>query len=190
MWIVVFLAAIIIILIGVILFGGGVTKQRKLRGEINALKEELRRAKEANEAVRRSIGAGPRAQRYEDLVELAKDLDCARSAIAGSKICQMKLTKKYNMNLGPQLLDKILVRYELPPALKQGLADEILVGEVGKAIMRSLNAGNTLGRAAEDAGIPLVVAKGQVRRLQILGYLDGRLKPTARGQEALELFKL
>ncbi len=191
MWIVIFLAAIIILLMGVILFGGGgVARQRKLRGEISALREELERTKEANEALRRSLVGGIRAQRYEDLIELVKDLVRMRSAIAGSKVCQAVLAKKYNMEPGPQLLDKILVGYGLDPALKQGLADEILVGDAGKTIMRSLSAGNTLERAAEDAGVPLVVAKGEIRRLQILEYLDARLKPTERGREVLELFKL
>lgn len=187
------MAGIIILLMGMILFGGGgVTRQRRLRREISSLKEELGRAKEANNALRKSLGVGTkaRAERYEDLIELAKDLDCVRSAIAGSKICQKKLNKKYNVQPGPELLGKILTRYSIDPTLKQELADEILVGEVGKTIMRSLSAGDTLERAASNAGIPLVVARGQVTRLQILGYLDARLKPTKRGREALELFKL
>lgn len=193
MWIVAFLVAIIILLMGMILFGGGgVSRQRRLQREISALSEELRRTQEANEALRGSLGIGTeaRAGRYKDMLEFARDLDCLRSAIAGSKICERGLAKKYNANPGPELLERILARPGIDPILKQRLADEMLVGEVGKAIMRSLDAGGTLERAAADAGVPLVVAKGQITRLQILGYLDARLKPTERGREALELFKL
>ncbi len=193
MWIVALLVAIIIILMGVILFGGGgISRQRKLRGEISALKEELARVQDANEALRKSLGAGgeARAEHHESLFELARDLDSLRSAIAGSKICQNGLMQKYNTAPGPELLERILERPGLDPALKRGLADEILVGEVGRAIMKSLSAGATLERAAADAGVPLVVAKGQVTRLHILGYLDARMKLTDRGREVLEPFKL
>jgi hypothetical protein len=69
--------------------------------------------------------------------------------------------------------------------VKGRLTDEMLVGEIGRTIMKSLDSGDTIERAADNAGVPLVVAKGQITRLQILGYLDSRLKLTERGRYAL-----
>jgi hypothetical protein len=77
-------------------------------------------------------------------------------------------------------------RPNIDPAVKRRLADEILVGEAGRTIMKSLDRGASIDRAASAAGMPLIVAKGQIRRLQILGYLDSRLKPTELGRRALE----
>jgi hypothetical protein len=51
--------------------------------------------------------------------------------------------------------------------------------------MKSLDAGTSIEKAADEAGMPLSVAKGQVTRLRTLEYLDSRLKPTARGRKAL-----
>ena len=188
MWIVVFLVAVIIFLMGMILFGGGgVSRQRKLQREISVLREELRMLRDANEALRESLGVGAEARlrRYEDLFEFVRDLEGLRSAIAGSKACQKQLAEKYGLPPGPEILERILARPGIDPAVKGRLADELLVGGVGRAIMRSLNAGATIEQVAADAGVPLVVAKGQITRLQILGYMDSRLKPTERGREAL-----
>ncbi len=76
-------------------------------------------------------------------------------------------------------------RAKLDPAVKERIADEFLVGEVGRGLMRGLERGLTIERAAAEVGVPLAVAKGQIRRLQILGYMDGSLKPTELGWRAL-----
>jgi hypothetical protein len=70
-------------------------------------------------------------------------------------------------------------------SIKSGIADEMLVGEVGRALMKGLNSGRTIEEAAADAGVPVAVAKGQIIRLQMLGYLDSRLKPTEKGLLAM-----
>lgn len=188
MWVEIFLVVIILILLGWILFSSsGIYRQRKSRREISVLQEELRRMRDANEALREAlgVGAGTRLKRYGNLFEFVRDLDSLRSAIAGSKGCQDQLARKYNMGAGPELLARILAQPGIDSEVKERLADELMVGEVGRAIARSLNAGASIERAAAEAGVPLIVAKGQVTRLQILGYLDSRLKLTERGQKAL-----
>jgi len=57
------------------------------------------------------------------------------------------------------------------------------VGEVGRIILRNLDAGALLEQAASDAGVPLAVVRGLVKRLQALGYLDNRMKLTERGRK-------
>ena len=86
---------------------------------------------------------------------------------------------------GPELLERILKRSTIDYSVKSRLSDELLVGEVGRSIMESLDKGVTLEEAAAEANVPLVVARGQVTRLQILGYLDARLRLTGQGQKAL-----
>jgi hypothetical protein len=183
---------VVVIIIGFVLWivfflSGGVYRHRRLKQEAAALREELQRTREVNEALRRSLGAGvgTRLKQYGDLAEFVRDLESLRCAIAGSKICQEILFKKYNMAPGPELLQRILAHPGVDSVVKGRLADELLVGEVGRTIMRSLDSGGTLERAAADAGVPLVVAKGQITRLQVLGYLDSRLKLTERGRVAL-----
>lgn len=187
-WVVAILELIVIILLLVwILFlgGGSVSKQQKLKGEVTALREEIRRVQEMNEALKGSMGAKARLRWYGDLFELVRDLEGLRCAIAGSKACQTMLTRKYNMAPGPELLERILKRSTIDYSVKSRLSDELLVGEVGRSIMESLDKGITLEEAAAEANVPLVVARGQVTRLQILGYLDARLRLTGQGQKAL-----
>ena len=189
MWLIVFLVAVIIALIVWIIFfrGDGAYKQRRFKQEIGALRGELQRTQEVNDALRKSLGAGAgsRLKQYGDLAEFVRDLESLRCAIAGSKICQTMLSKKYNMDPGPELLERILARSGVDFVVKGRLTDEMLVGEIGRTIMKSLDSEGTMERAAADAGVPLVVAKGQITRLQILGYLDSRLKLTERGRDAL-----
>ena len=189
MWVLAFLVFIILLLLGIILFsGGGVTRRRELLKEISSLRKETQRLWDANEALRGSlvIEAKERGGRFGDLFELVRDLEGLRCAIAGSSACQRVLTQKYGVDPGPELLERILARRPgMDSIAKRKLADELLVGEIGRSILRSLNAGALLEKAASDAGVPMVVARGQVTRLQILGYLDAHLKLTDRGREAL-----
>lgn len=188
-WVEALLVVIILLLLGIILFsGGGITRRRELMREVDSLRKEVQRLQEANEALRSSLGVGAetRARRFGDLFGMVRELEELRCAIAGSSVCQRALTQKYSIAPGPELLERILAaRPEMDSAAKRKLADEMLVGGVGRSILRSLDAGIPLERAASDAGMPLVVARGQVTRLQILGYLDTRLKLTERGREAL-----
>jgi hypothetical protein len=190
MWIVIFLVVIIIALLGWVFFsgGGGVSKQRKLSQEIDELRRETQRLRNANAALRGSLGIGAeaRARRLEGLFEIIRDLEGLRSAIAGSSICQKKLAEKYGVSPGPELLDRILAKFPaIDPTAKWKLANDVLVGEIGRTILRDMSSGASLEKAASTAGVPLVVAKKEVTRLQNLGYLDARLKPTKRGWEAI-----
>ncbi len=189
MWVLAFLVFIILLLLGIILFSGGsVTRRRELLKEISSLRKETQRLQDANEALRGSlvIEAKKRGGRFGDLFELVRDLEGLRCAIAGSSACQRVLTQKYGVDPGPELLERILARRPgMDSIAKRKLADELLVGEIGRSILRSLNAGALLEKAASDAGVPMVVARRQVTRLQILGYLDAHLKLTDRGREAL-----
>jgi len=188
-WIEIFLVAIILLLLGWILYSGGGLRQRKLQQEIASQREELRVLREANESLRNALGISEegKLRRYQEIFQFVRDLESLRGAIAGSTISQKVLHSKYGEVDGAELLARIMdARPNIDPAVKRRLADEILVGEAGRTIMKSLDKGASIDRAASAAGMPLIVAKGQIRRLQILGYLDSRLKPTQLGLKALE----
>jgi len=189
-WIEIVLAVIIILLLGWIFFfsGGGVLKQRKLSQEIDELRKETRRLRDANEALRNSFGVGikARARYLEGWFDLIRDLGGLKCAIAGSRICQKMITEKYDVPPGPELLERILAKWpNIDPGVKSKLANELLVGEVGRAILRSMDSSASFERAASDAGVPVVLVKREVAQLQLLGYLDSYLKLTERGREAL-----
>ena len=61
MWIEIFLVAVIILLLGWILFSGsGVYRQRKLLADVRRLADEVHRLQEANEALRTALAAEQR----------------------------------------------------------------------------------------------------------------------------------
>jgi len=185
----VLLVLVIFILLALLLFsGGGVFRVRRLSAEVETMREELRRLRAANEALRNNLGAigDERAKSSSEICELARDLETLRSAIAGSSQCQKLLAEKYGVQPNPELVNRILAaRLRVDRATKWRLAHELLVGEVGRAMLRALRAGRTIEQASADADVPVVVGKGQVKRLQVLGYLDDRLELTERGREAL-----
>ncbi|MFH1821516.1 MAG: hypothetical protein ABH852_03630 [Methanobacteriota archaeon] len=188
-WIEVFMSAIILLLLGWILYTGGGPRQRKLQQEVIAQRDELRVLREANESLRSSLGISEegKLRRHQEIFQFVRDLESLRGAIAGSTISQKVLASKYNVGTGPELFAKIMdARPGIDAVVKRRLADEVLVGEAGRTIMKSLNAGASIDKAASNAGMPLIVAKGQIRRLQILGYLDSRLKPTESGHKAID----
>lgn len=189
MWVEALFVVIILILLGIILFsGGGIARRRVLSRQVDSLHKEIQRLQNANEALRSSMGMGSetRVKSFADIFELVRDLESLRCAIAGSSTCQRALTQKYGIGPGPELLKRILgARLWMDSVVKWRLADELLVGEVGRSILQSLNSGAPIDRAASKAGVPMAVARGQVSRLQILGYLDNRLALTERGREAL-----
>ena len=186
----VLLVLVIFILLALLLFsGGGVFRVRRLSAEVETMREELVRMRAANEALRNNLGTigDERAKSFAEVCELARDLETLRSAIAGSSQCQKLLAEKYGTQPSPELVNRMLAaRLRVDRATKWRLAHELLVGEVGRAMLRALRAGGTIERASADAGVPVVVGKGQVKRLQVLGYLDDRLEITERGLEALE----
>ncbi|MEM1874814.1 MAG: hypothetical protein QXP51_04415 [Candidatus Hadarchaeales archaeon] len=174
----VILMAFVVVLLAVMLWGrSGILRQRKLEKEIEELRNKLVEYAKAKPVAPMS---------GSDLYELVKDLETLRSAIAGAKICQRTILKKYKTRPGAEALEKILARSKLPEPVKQRLADEFLVGEAGREIIRLLDRGETIERISAEVGMPLIVTKSQITRLQILGYLDGRLKPTEKGRRALQ----
>ncbi len=187
MWTEAFLIFIIFVLLGWMLFSGeGRFKTRKLRAQVDDLRNELERLRGANEALRSKLEAEEeeRTRYLENVQALARELEILKSAVAGSTHCQRILAEKYEAKSG--LLDHILAAHpKIEPRVKRKLAHEILVGEVGRIILRDLDTKLSIERAAGDAGIPIVMAKEYVKRLQVLGYLDERLRPTELGREAL-----
>ncbi len=186
---IIILGAIIIVLLAwIILSRTGFSRPRKLQQRIETQNQELMVLKEANESLRSSLGISEDGalKREKEIYQFVRDLEGLRGAIAGSKISQKVLFDKYNSPPGPELFQNILnARPGIDPAVRRRLADEILVGEAGRSIMKSLDTGASIDRAANAAGMPLIVAKGQIRRLQTLGYLDSRLKPTDNGRKAM-----
>ncbi len=183
------LVVVILILLGIILFsGGGIMRRRKLSGEINSLRREVQRLQDANEALRGSVGVGTkeRTESFGNLFEMVKDLEGLRCAIGGSSACQRVLSDKYGVKSGPELLERILAAQPgMDPIAKRRFANELLVGEIGRSILRSLGSGARLEKAASDAGVPVSVSRTHVTVLQTLGYLDAHLKLTDQGRKAL-----
>lgn len=189
MWVTALLVVIILLLLGVILFsGGGIIRRRILSREIGYLRSEMQRLQDANEALRGSVGVGTkeRTESFGNLFEMVKDLEGLRCAIGGSSACQRVLSDKYGVKPGPELLERILAAQPgMDPIAKRKFADELLVGEVGRSVLRSIDGGARLEKAASNAGVPVSVSRAHVARLQVLGYLDTHLKLTDRGRKAL-----
>jgi hypothetical protein len=188
MWVYALLVVIILLLLGIILFsGGGIIRRRRLSGEINSLRREIQRLQDANEALRGSVGVGTkeRTESFGNLFEMVKDIEGIRCAIGGSSACQRVLIDKYGLKPGPELIERILAAQPgMDPIAKRKFADELLVGEIGRSILRSLDGGARLEKAASDAGVPVSISRAHVTILQTLGYLDIHLKLTDRGRKA------
>ncbi|MEM3402398.1 MAG: hypothetical protein QW179_03185 [Candidatus Hadarchaeales archaeon] len=179
----VILMVLVIVLLALQLFGGGsIVRRRQLEREVESLRARIKEMEEAKSAQSRRA----ETKLSPDIFGFARDLETLRSAIAGSRICQKILQKKYRLPPGAELLKKIMSSYAIDQVTKERLADEFLVGEVGRGIMNSLKTGKTIERAAAEVGVPILVAKGQIARLQILGYLDNKLKITPLGERALK----
>jgi hypothetical protein len=175
------LLALVAVLLSLLLFWeGGLSERRRLRAERTAFKEELQKLRVTR------VKPQPGAQKGDDLFDFARDIESLRGAIAGSKICQRTLRRKYGLSPGPELFAAIMKRSKLDTSSKLRLADEFLVGEVGRSMIRSLIAGASIEEAADNAGVPLIIANGQITRLRVLGYIDSSLRPTEIGKRALD----
>lgn len=189
MWLEVVLLIVIIALISwIVFFGGGTLRTQKLTFKIRNLQDELKRLKDVNEVLRASLEAEhrERTRLFSGICTLAGDLEQVKAALAGSRNAQKSLKQKYDAEPSPELIERILEsipRADL--AVTQRLAHEILVGETGRAILRSLNTGAPITQAAIDADVPVATARNQVKTLRTLGYLDERLRPTELGRKAL-----
>jgi len=158
---------------------------RRLSRRKRELEEEVRALSEMNEMLSENLSR--KVGRSEGvLAEFVRDLERLRTAIAGSGVCEKILKKKYRLEVGGGMLRRIFEAYpSLGLLTKQQLADEILVGELGRQIMRELEEGANVEEISGAVEAPLAVVKGQIRRLQLLGYLDGTLKPTPSGKRVL-----
>jgi hypothetical protein len=181
-------AALLVVLGWIFLPGWKVLEGRRLALRVNRLEGEVRKLTQENLRLREEVLKRPEQEKAETgkVSSLVRDLEALRSAIAGAKISLEMLQKKYGLEPGPQLLTKILQSQpDLSWALRERLAQDILVGEVGRAVLRSLASSSSLDQASATSGVPLAVVKSEVRRLQTLGYLDERLGLTQLGKMSL-----
>jgi len=183
------LVLIILVLLAIILFsGGGIFRVRKLSSDIDKLRGEMRRLQAVNESLRENIDSTDdrRLRSFSEFVTLVRELENVEMALAGSSSIRQQLVAKYSVEISPEIVDAILARSErVDSTTKERLAKEILVGDTGRILLKSMSSGATVDRAAADAGLPTIVAKNQIRGLQILGYLDDRMELTSRGRDAL-----
>jgi len=183
------LALALVLLIGwFFLPGWKVLEGRRLAVKVNRLEGEVRRLTQENMKLKEELMRRPEQEKIEAdrISALVRDLEALRSAIAGAKVSTERLQKKYGVGPGPELLKKILQSQpDLTWSLREKLAQDILVGEVGRAVLRSLASSPSLDRASATTGIPLAVVKSEVKRLQILGYLDEGLGLTQLGKMSL-----
>ncbi|MEM2865821.1 MAG: hypothetical protein QW098_01585 [Candidatus Hadarchaeales archaeon] len=183
------LAAIVVVVLGwIFLPGWKVLEGRRLAVKVNRLEGELRKLQQENLRLREEIMRRPEHEKMEvgKVSSLVRDLEALRSAIAGAKVSLDRLHKKYGLGPSPELLTKILQSQpELSWAMRERLAQDILVGEVGRAVLRALASSPSLDQASASSGVPLAVVKSEVRRLQTLGYLDDRLGLTQLGKMSL-----
>lgn len=183
------LAALVLVVLGwIFLPGWKVLEGRRLAVKVNRLEAELRRLTQENLRLREEMlgGPGKEKERADKISALVRDLEALRSAIAGAKVSLDRLQQKYGSAPGPELLSKILQSQpELSWALRERLAQDILVGEVGRSVLRALVSSPSLEQASASSGVPLAVVKSEVKRLQTLGYLDERLGLTQLGKMSL-----
>ncbi len=183
------LVLIILVLLAIILFsGGGIFRVRKLSSDIDKLRGEIKRLQSVNESLRENIDStdDKRLKDFAELTTLVRELENVEMALAGSSSIRQQLVAKYGVEIGPEIIDGILARSaRVDPAIKERLVKEILVGDTGRILLKSMSSGATVDRAAADAGLPTIVAKNQIRGLQILGYLDDRMELTSCGRDAL-----
>lgn len=183
------LVLIILILLAAMLFSGnGAFKMRQLSAQVSRMSEEIERLNSLNASLRSNIeGAGEKqAKDFSEICSLVQEFENVEMALAGSSSLRRRLAEKYGAEVGPELVDRIFERStRIDPTTKERLANEIFVGETGKAILKSLDVGAAMDRVAMDAGLPPTVARSQIVAMQILGYIDERLKPTEKGRRAL-----
>ena len=187
MWEIVLLAFIIVLALVVwIVFGGG--GARRFSVEVSRLRAELERMRSLNEALRSSLAATEmeRGKRVEELCDFICDLERVKSSLAGCRPSQEALMKKYGIQPSPELIDAIFEKSPMVDAdTKRGVSHELLVGEIGKAVLEGLAGGKGVSEIAATAGLPVIVVRSQLKGLQVLGYVNRRLALTERGRAAL-----
>jgi hypothetical protein len=180
---------ILILLTWMSFSSSGMLKARKLKAEANQLREEVERLRAANEALRSNfeLGANERIKLSNDIYELVRDLERVKSAVIGWGTAHKEFYNRFGVQVGPELVDRILEeKAGIDVLTRKRLAHEVLVGGIGKEILRRISPTTPLESIADELGLPLVAIKSYIRHLSVLGYIDTNMKITDRGKEALE----
>lgn len=184
------LVVIVLLILWIYYSGGGTLRTRKLKKRIEELKGKNKALKETNEALRSGLSSS--SERYARPVnrisQLIEELVRVKEYIMGSKTAKKLLEDKYGDETGQELVRKILSSVKnVSSPLKRRLAHEILVGDIGRDILKSLEEGKSVSDASAEAGVPVRVGKERIRLLKETGYLDSRLNLTDWGGEVLEV---
>lgn len=192
LWIEITLAVIILALLSWIYYiKGWNTDRRDLIEEKRELEDRILSLEQTNETLRESLSstADRTSRPLKRILSVAQDLIKVRDAGLGSRKARVFIEDKYDTKLSPVLIKKVLSSIDnVNPPLKRRLAHEILVGDIGRYILKSINEGKSLNRAAEKSGVPLRVVKQRARLLKETGYLDNKLNLTELGNEALNVY--
>ncbi len=184
------LAIVILLLIWIYYSGGGTLRTKELTERIQKLKEEKQDLKETNEVLRSSLDSSGKgvSQPVSKATQLVEELVSVREALKDSESAKRSIEEKYEGEIGPDLVKEILSsKKAVSTPLKRRLAHEILVGSIGRDILKGLDKGEGLEEATADAGVPLKVGRERARLLKKTGYLDNKLNLTDWGSEAIEL---
>lgn len=185
---VVLIIIIVLLLAWIYYSGGGTTRTLRLSRENKDLREEVASLRKANEAIRSGI-----EYTHEELsahtmeaCKLVEDLERLKDALVGTMSAEETLKEKFDEGPSPELVRLILdSKPEIDSSLKRRLADEVLVGDLGREILRDLDMGKSIADASTNAGVPLQKGRRKIRALQITGYLDSKLNLTEYGRKAL-----
>lgn len=184
------LIAIIVILVVWIYFsGGGTLKTRKLKKKIEDLEEQNRILEETNQGLRSGYeNSSEKVSRsLERLESLIFDLVRVKEALKGSKSAEETIEEKYGKEISQELIKDIMASVSgVDSLLKEMTVHRILVGSIGKDILKGLDSGKGLDEAIMDSGVPLRIGRERVRLMKDTGYLDSRLNPTTWGYEAMK----
>lgn len=170
--------------------GGGTLRTRELTQRISELEEENETLRKLNRTIRSGFESSSEkiSRPVIKASNLIESLIRVKEALKGSKTAKQFLENKYENEIGQGLIQEILASVEgISMPVRRRLAHEILVGDIGKDMLRSIKEGDSVTDAAANAGVPLRIGKERVRILKETGYLDNKLNLTDWGVEALEL---
>ena len=187
---IVLIAVIIVLLLWIILTSGGSLQTKDLREKIERLEKKNQALNETNEMLRseKSLTSEGLYRPVIRLENLVNDFEHVKEAFKGSRSAKQIINAKYNEEIGPDLIKKILQSEEMvDETLKRRTAHEVLIGDIGKDILEGLNENRSLEDSVADAGVPLSVGRERLRILKELGYVDYKLNLRPRGREALKL---
>ncbi len=184
------IAIIAILIIWIYFSGGGTPRTRELTNKIDRLEKENETLRETNEALRSGYGYSSKkvSRSLDKIGSMVRDLVCVKEAIKGSKSARMRLDEKYGIEVSKQLVKNILsseqtVNFDL----RRRAAHEVLVGSIGRDILKGLERGKSLDDSISDAGVPLRIGRERARLLKEVGYLDNHMNLTNWGYEVLEM---